>query len=346
MCISFFLENEINGNNNNDASSSSSGGFSIVPIAAAAGGGIVILIVVLIVVIRRRRQPTNPSRQRSVVAFENPTYSEPAFLQDVHKANPLYAWAEKDDRAEEKTDNTDYNTVVSALGHHAADGGMYDEAAPFQPAQARRSSSNLEYGAQADGWNDGAADAGYLDVVPNAQKENAAPEASFQAGDQYFEPDDGATQKNLAGEARQSQQDDAGDQYLEPEASSSYQATARNSEATIFEGSGKREEVSRGEAELIDTNNIAENDAENDATVGHATSESKPAENENDIGSDDIVGETANAAPAMGGLPAEKTDPTSGEDETIDPEQLKYDDADAADATTHQGSQDNSNNDD
>ena len=210
------------------SSSTSTGGLALVPIAAAAGGGIILLLIIVIFVIRRRRRPiSRTDRQRSIVAFENPTYSEPAFIQGVdNKANPLYSWTEENDEAEVATmfaeeinDNTDYNTVVEALGQHATnDVSMYDEPAPFfDPLQPRNSSTAFEDGAIFDAWNTEASfyEEGYIDISPNAQKVNGdeygeAPEIVFEAlaengsssnnnignNDQYFEPADQGAPKS------------------------------------------------------------------------------------------------------------------------------------------------------
>ena len=306
MCISFFLENEINGNNNNDASSSSAGGFSIVPIAAAAGGGIVILIVVLIVVIRRRRQPTNPSRQRSVVAFENPTYAEPAFSQNVEKANPLYAWAEKDDRAEEKTDNTDYNTVVSALGHHAADGGMYDEAAPYQPnaAQGLKLGSDL----LEDDWNEEQYDAGYLDVTAHPQMEDGL---GVSTGDQYFEPDADTPA------VEEVQPIELGGEYLESEPSSAFKVIDDDDEVEKAQG----EEVNN-QVDSPNANDAAPMSVDAELAEHDATSSEQQA---NDFGFEDASG--ANPAGEVSDenlTGVSKPSDAVPEDETIEMDQVKH----------------------
>lgn len=71
------------GSGGTGASASSSGsGVPIVPIAAAAGGGVLLLAVVALLLLRRKRNmqssPNKKLDDRTVVAFENPMYDEPA----------------------------------------------------------------------------------------------------------------------------------------------------------------------------------------------------------------------------------------------------------------------------
>ena len=154
------------------ATAAASSGLSVAPIAAAAGGGIaLILVVVIVIVVRRRREAgkTQPSRQRSVVAFENPSYSEPAFSQDVKKSNPLYAWTEKDQQASDE--GKEYDTTIDALQNLALVGDSateYDVAAPIAGGFALTMSS------ADDNEYDQAAvselDHGYLDVGVDEEK--------------------------------------------------------------------------------------------------------------------------------------------------------------------------------
>lgn len=142
------------------ASSSSGGGGSIVPVAAAAaGGGGVLLLIVIVLLVRRskatRVKPKNKQDDRTVVAFENPMYDDPAVAQpsmyepaphdseglydspalsqfgsgsaSVVKSNPLYNSAEN---LAEENNMPDAYMDVAPSGRGAADVGYMESAAP------------------------------------------------------------------------------------------------------------------------------------------------------------------------------------------------------------------------
>jgi len=137
-----------------DASSSSGGGSSIIPIIAAVVGGVVILALIIIILLRRKNRNNNSqvkkTDDRTVVAFENPMYDDPA--TNSATAQPTYD---------------------SAAVHDSE--GLYDEPAFNQASnkanpvyQSTEDLTGAGYMEQVGGGQKGGD--GYLDVNPSAEK--------------------------------------------------------------------------------------------------------------------------------------------------------------------------------
>jgi len=134
-----------------EASSSGGSGAGMPMIIGAAVGGIILLALIILLLLRRRRSrqthdnSSKSVQDRTVVAFENPMYDDPAHVQPV------------------------YDSTLTGLGHGDSE-GLYDEPA-FNAGNKHnpiyQSHEDIIGGGGGGGGAGGGGD-GYLDVAPGA----------------------------------------------------------------------------------------------------------------------------------------------------------------------------------